>query len=150
MKKTVKVIALILVIIMVATMFASCGILNVKRGGRLFYHPKILVYAARLKIQGYEVNLYKGQVTAHKSNGEWIVAYANRSLFSAIRNKQEIAQDMGERENFYVGRSGRVFYYGTEKGVIASVGVVEAAWVFAMSTIFKLVPNAYDVAPLIS
>ena len=149
MKKSVKVIALMLVIIMVATMFASCGILNIKREGRLFYHPKILAYAVRLEIQGYEVHLVKGYVYAYK-DGEWIEASANRSLFNAIRYKQAIAQDMGERENFYVGRSGKVVYYGSEKGVIASVGVVEAAWVFAMSTIFKLVPNAYDVAPLIS
>ena len=153
MKKTVKVIALLLTVIMVMGLFASCGIFESGKKARgidevinevariiiikvsanpyIFNHPRILFYAARLTLKGYDVDIANSQVYAvNPKTGAYIYAEVESSLFSAIRVKIRLANIQWYS---YVGRSGRIIYYGSNKGVMAGVGFPESAWVFVVS-----------------
>ena len=168
MKKTVKIIALILAVITVVGMLASCGITNTEKKERevigevtdfiltsetsynLINHPRILLMALRLKIKGYEVQLGNGYVHGYK-DGEFFEASVYHSTFAAIRGKKDAAEfyEMVYGEDLYAGRLGRIVYWGTEEsGVMAGLSIPEGIWVFAVSKLKDILPR--DIYALIS
>jgi hypothetical protein len=163
MKKTVKIIALILAVITVVGMLASCGITNTEKKERdvvgdvtsfiltsetsynLINHPRILLMALRLKIKGYEVALGNGYIHGYK-DGEFFEASVYHSTFAAIRGKVSIAK---YEEYLYAGRLGRIVYIGSEEsGVMAGLSIPEGIWVFAVSKLKDILPR--DIYVLIS
>lgn len=167
MKKTVKIIALILAVITVVGMLASCGITNTEKKERevigdvadfiltsetsynLINHPRILLMALRLKIKGYEVVLGNGWVGGYK-DGESFEASVYHSTFAAIRGKKDAAEYADVwGGHLYAGRLGRIVYMGTEEsGVMAGLSIPEGIWVFAVSKLKDILPR--DIYALIS
>ena len=170
MKKTVKVIALILVVVTMASTLASCGIVNNKQEREavgfaskvtdfllfsetsysLLNHPRILLMALRLKIKGYNVVLGNGSVVASKG-GEFFQAYVYHSTLAAVRAKIEVKEiyETIYWVPIYAGRLGRIVYYGTENGgAMAGLSIPEGIWVFAVSKLKDVLPR--DIYSLIS
>lgn len=171
MKKSVKVIALIMVIVTVVSLFASCGVTNTANKERdgvvgeitngvlnsqvsyiIANHPRILLMALRLKIKGYDVNLGNGSVEGYK-DGEHFYAYVCPSTLSAIRSKVSRAEfgvwigSNGLYSVGYVGRLGRIVYCGTETGVRAGLSIPEGLWTLVVSKL-DFLPR--DIITLIS
>ena len=166
MKKSVKIIALMMVVIMVVSMLASCGVTNTAKKERdgigeitnskvsymIVNHPRILLMALRLKIKGYEVRLGNGSVEGYK-DGEHFYAGASYSTLSAIRSKINLSDRFswldanGWYEVEYVGRLGRIVYYGTETGVRAGLSIPEGLWTLVVSKL-DFLPR--DIITLIS
>ena len=143
MKKTVKTISLILVVITVMGVFASCGVSNGARKERgsfvqettelvlyskysyhLINNPRILLMALRLKIKGYGVELYNGSLYAYKG-GKEVHAFTCHSLPSAVREKQLFAS-----HGYCATRIGKVVCYSyAAQGTIDAVSIPEGLWV---------------------
>ena len=140
MKKSVRIVALVLLIVLVAATLSSCGLLNRER---LIQHPRIWFYSIRLQLKGYYVQHDKGYVNAfNPETGDYIDAWVCGSFIHAIRTKHDIANGgFQDADNQYVGRSGKIVYCGTDRGVMAGVGFPESAWVFVVSKLDFLGPK---------
>ena len=133
MKKFTKILAVVMLVAMVAMMFASCGLVSLK-------FDKV---EDRLEKKDYEVYTmeYDGQemLSASNDDDEYFMAVTfedkddAKEAYDELKDEWEEIAEAADEEGFKVtyGKSGNTVYYGTVKAVKAALGFPSNLFVFA-------------------